>query len=358
MSNDIPPLMLITGSSGFVGSEIAFQALKQGLAVRLVFRKPSQAEAWEAAYGEYKERTETVVVQDFAVPGAFDEAVKGVSFIAHAATPINFHPKDNKRDVLDPAIDGLLGLLKSAQKAPSVKAFVYTSSIAAYADLTKPFAKNEVLTEKHFVPFTYDQAAAFPPEDGFFTYSASKELSEKPGQEFMNREKPSFTFTTIAPTLVLGEDHQVPLTWEMGKSVSSLAWAFGAIESKKYPSSIGQSIDASQGSIPFVNVVDVARAHTLAAQTPIAAGKRYGMAAGYVTYEEIGRVAAEAVPDHAYCWPHTEGKQAEPLVHFESSTVEKDLGFKYIGLEETVASFARQMFSLPGAPPPAKAAAA
>lgn len=52
------------------------------------------------------------------------------------------------------------------------------------------------------------------------------------------------------------------------------------------------------------------------------------MAAGYVTYEEIGRIAAQIVPDHAYCWPHTEGRQAEPLFLLESSIVEKDLGFK------------------------------
>jgi hypothetical protein len=38
------------------------------------------------------------------------------------------HVQDSKRDVLDPAINGLLGLLKSAQKEPSVKAVVYTSS--------------------------------------------------------------------------------------------------------------------------------------------------------------------------------------------------------------------------------------
>jgi hypothetical protein len=52
------------------------------------------------------------------------------------------------------------------------------------------------------------------------------------------------------------------------------------------------------------------------------------MAAGYVTHEEIARTAAQIVPDHAYCWPQTEGKQAKPLFLLESSSVEKDLGFK------------------------------
>lgn len=109
MGDNNPLLMLITGCSGFIGSEIALRALKQGLAVRLVFRKPAQAEAWEAAYGEYKERTETIVVQDFAVPGAFDQAIKGVSFVAAAATPINFHPEvrggvqQKRRDSADPS---------------------------------------------------------------------------------------------------------------------------------------------------------------------------------------------------------------------------------------------------------------
>lgn len=83
-----PILVLVTGASGFVGSEIALEFLRQGFAVRLSIRKQEQASLWDAKYPEYKYRVDFVLVKAMGTPGAFDDAVRGVTYIAHAASPM------------------------------------------------------------------------------------------------------------------------------------------------------------------------------------------------------------------------------------------------------------------------------
>lgn len=86
-------LVLITGGTGFVGSEIALEALRQGFSIRLAVRKASQAEAFKAAYPEFASRTSFVTVPDLQAVGAYDEAVKNVDYVVHAASPATFTPE-------------------------------------------------------------------------------------------------------------------------------------------------------------------------------------------------------------------------------------------------------------------------
>ena len=84
-------LVLITGASGFVGSEIALEALREGHTVRLVFRQQAQADAWNKQYPDTQERTQIAIIPDFAAEGAFDQAImEGVFGVVHAASPVVF----------------------------------------------------------------------------------------------------------------------------------------------------------------------------------------------------------------------------------------------------------------------------
>lgn len=80
--------------------------------------------------------------------GTFDEAVKGVSVIAHTASPTTFTPEDSERDVMIPAIRGTTGILRSAALEHSVKAIVITSSIVAFLDLSQIGDPGYKLTDK------------------------------------------------------------------------------------------------------------------------------------------------------------------------------------------------------------------
>lgn len=62
--------------------------------------------------------------------GAFDEAVKKVDGVAHTASPFHFNVTDPYTDLINPAVNGTLNLLKSAIKEPKIQRVVITSSFA------------------------------------------------------------------------------------------------------------------------------------------------------------------------------------------------------------------------------------
>jgi len=63
------------------------------------------------------------------------DALKAVDFILHTASPYQLNVEDAKRDLLDPAVEGTLNVLRFASKQPSVKRIGITSSFAAVTDL-------------------------------------------------------------------------------------------------------------------------------------------------------------------------------------------------------------------------------
>lgn len=72
-------LVLVTGVNGFIASHVANEFLAAGYKVRGTVRDIAKAhwlnDFFEKRYG--KDVFETVVVEDMAQDGAFDEAVKG-----------------------------------------------------------------------------------------------------------------------------------------------------------------------------------------------------------------------------------------------------------------------------------------
>ena len=76
---ELGSLILVTGANGFIGSHVADQLIKAGYRVRGTARDTSKTawleELFENKYG--KGKFESVIVEDMASPGAFDEACKG-----------------------------------------------------------------------------------------------------------------------------------------------------------------------------------------------------------------------------------------------------------------------------------------
>lgn len=91
-------IALVTGASGYVGSAIALEFLKQGFSVRLALRNEAQRDAWLETYPDTADRTSFAFITSIDTPGAFDEAVKGVTYIAHAASPVNQAPEVSSLD--------------------------------------------------------------------------------------------------------------------------------------------------------------------------------------------------------------------------------------------------------------------
>jgi nucleoside-diphosphate-sugar epimerase len=200
--------VLVTGANGFVASHVAQQFLQRGYKVRGTIRDLEKS-SW-LTQDVFKSYTDTgdfelVVVPDLAVPGAFDSAIKGVSIIVHAASVVTFSPDAN--EVIPQTVSGATSILYAALKEPSVRAFVYTGSIAA-AVLYGP-AGGSVHVERD----TWNEAAvkiawAPPPYESsrsMHVYQASKTEAEKAVFKFLAEKNPHFSVNSVDPSSIMGE---------------------------------------------------------------------------------------------------------------------------------------------------------
>lgn len=199
--------VLITGANGFLASHTVKGFLERGYKVRGTVRDLEKS-SWltRDLFSAYASRgdLELVQVPDLAVEHAFDDAVKGVSAIVHIASIGTFDPNPN--NVIPQTVLGVTSLLDAALEEPSVKAFVYTSSIAALAipvpETTAHVGQNtwnDTAVQLAWAPPPYD------PSRGFLVYMASKTESEKALWKFVNDKKPNFTVNSVFPAGLLGE---------------------------------------------------------------------------------------------------------------------------------------------------------
>ncbi|KAL3418292.1 NAD dependent epimerase/dehydratase [Phlyctema vagabunda] len=209
MSSPAIPLdstVLVTGINGYLGSHTADQLLEAGYKVRGTTRDLKKTEGlvalWEKKYG--KGRVEIVIVEDMTTEGAFDEAVKGVSGVAHVASILTFSPDPNL--VIPGVLASIRSILKSTAASPSVKRFVYTSSsiaaTAAQPNTRKTVALdswNEADIEKAWAPPPYTQDRAIS------VYGASKAQGEKAVWEFVKENKPQFVVNAVLPNCNFGK---------------------------------------------------------------------------------------------------------------------------------------------------------
>ncbi|KAK5657960.1 hypothetical protein OQA88_2512 [Cercophora sp. LCS_1] len=200
--------VLVTGATGYVATQVVKQFLERGYKVRGTVRDACKA-SWlihdvfelHADCGSF----ELIEVPDLAADHAFDEAVKGVSAIVHVASVVTFSPDPSK--VIPQTVRGAISVMEAALNEPSVKEFVYTSSIVA---ATAPIPGNTT----HVGPDTFNEAAvklAWAPEridtpgQGGVVYSASKAEAEKAVWRFVEEKKPHFTVNSVCPSSIIGE---------------------------------------------------------------------------------------------------------------------------------------------------------
>ncbi|KAL9011086.1 MAG: hypothetical protein Q9180_009228, partial [Flavoplaca navasiana] len=223
--------------------------------------------------------------------GAFDEAVKSdppFEWVIHTASPFHFNITDTKKDLLDPAIIGTTGILKAIKKsAPSVKRVIITSSFAAVFSPKIGNRPGYTYSEKDWNPTTEEEAIQDPPSG----YRASKTFAEKAAWEFVEKEKPNFTVSTMNPPMVFGPIHPKLQTLE----------TLNTSNQRIRDMMLGKMQDELPAAAVYVwvDVRDLALAHIRAAERPDAAGKRFFVTAGYYSNKELADNIREQLPDRA-----------------------------------------------------------
>lgn len=121
-------LCLVTGVSGYLGSWLAHELLKDGLRVRGTVRSLGDAEK-TSVVRELLPGVE-LVAADLRQPAGWAEAVKGCQWVFHVASP---QAVASEKDRTGGAVSGTEYVMRAALGEPSVKKIVLTSSEAAIA---------------------------------------------------------------------------------------------------------------------------------------------------------------------------------------------------------------------------------
>ncbi|MCJ1317092.1 methylglyoxal reductase (NADPH-dependent) gre2 [Xylographa vitiligo] len=329
--------VLITGASGFLAAHVLNEFLDHGYNVRGTVRSEETAAKVRKTHAKYGDKLSFAIVKDVAEPGAFDEAVKGVDGVIHTASPFQMAVTDNEKELLQPAVQGTKGVLKSIKAYnPSVRRVVITSSFASIVDVTKGDRPEHTYTEKDWNPVSYEDAKT---ADGGTAYCASKTFAEKAAFEFVETEKPSFTISTICPPMVYGPNaHSVSNLAHLNTSSADIWRLMNGTEKDVPPTSF----------YAFVDARDVARVHRLAYESPKAAGERYFVTGGSYSYQDICDIIRANVPEARKRTP--EGKPGngvgKPVYKVDNSKAKTELGMTFRSLEECIIDTANNLLQL------------
>jgi nucleoside-diphosphate-sugar epimerase len=232
------------------------------------------------------------------------------------------------QELLDPAVIGTTGILKSIKKnAPSVKHVVITSSFASIVNPSKGNWPGHTYTEADWNPITHEEALENPPAG----YRASKTFAEKASWDFVEKEKPNFTLSTINPPLVLG-----PIVHYLNSldSLNTSNQRTRDIYQGKAKDQIPET-----GTFLWVDVRDLALCHVKAIEVEAAANKRFFVTAGYFSNKQIAQIIKKEYPQTKDLpSDSTPGGDfpKDGVYDFDNSRTKEVLGIQFKSLEESI----------------------
>ena len=195
--------VLLSGASGFLAGHILKLLIDSGYTVVGTVRSEHKGEFFKKLYPK---NFEYAIVKDISEPNAFDNVLQAnpdFTYVLHTASPFTYKVTSVERDLLRPAIEGTLSILKSTKAyGLNVKKVVVTSSFAAILRLEPIEDPNFVYTEDTWNKITYEQANDDKHPD--VAYIGSKTFAEKAAWEFIEKEKPKFSISTILIPYVWG----------------------------------------------------------------------------------------------------------------------------------------------------------
>lgn len=281
----IKPTVLVTGGSGFLGVYTVLQLLQQGYEVRTTLRSLEKKESIIKALEEGG-------ISDFSHLSFFEadltrddnwnEAVKDCDYVLHVASPFPAQDPKDENELIIPARDGALRVLKASRDA-GVKRVVLTSSFAAVGySINK---ENHVFTEDDWTDVNTELPA----------YIKSKTVAEKAAWDFIEKEGNGLELSVINPVGIFGP-------------------VLGGITSASLDIAITGILNGNMEYTPtftmgIVDVRDVADIHIKAMLSPEAAGERFiATADGVMSFYDVAELFIKERPQYT-----TNIKKLEPI---------------------------------------------
>ncbi len=187
--------VLVTGGSGFVGSHCILQLLAEGHTVRTTVRnlkREADVRAMLKVGGAEPGNRLSFFAADLENDAGWTEAAAGCDYVLHVASPIPPSMPKHEDELIVPAREGALRVLRAARDA-RVKRVVLTSSFAAIGYGHKP--QTAPFDESDAGPIS--KATARRP-----TSSRRRSRSAPPGTS--SRRKAASSWRSINPTAILG----------------------------------------------------------------------------------------------------------------------------------------------------------
>ena len=249
-------LVLVTGGSGFVAAHCILQLLAAGYRVRTTVRSLSSEAGVRATLtnaGAQPGADLSFVAADLTSDAGWQEAVAGCAYVLHVASPFPAKVPKHEDELIVPAREGALRVLRAARNA-NVKRVVLTSSFAAVGyglpDLDRP------ATEERWTNTNSPNVGA---------YVKSKTLAERAAWDFIAGEGGALELSVVNPVGI-----------------------FGPVLGPDYAASIQIVQRLMDGALPgtprmsfgVVDVRDVADLHLRAMINPAAKGERFLAVAG------------------------------------------------------------------------------
>jgi nucleoside-diphosphate-sugar epimerase len=259
--------VLVTGGSGFIAAHAILQLLAAGHEVRASVRslkREADVRAMLKEGGAAPGDRLTFFAADLENDAGWPEAVAGCDFVLHVASPFPAGVPNHENDLITPAREGALRVLRAARDA-GVKRVVLTSSFAAIGYGQPPRA----------TPFDETQWSN-PDAEGVGAYAKSKTLAERAAWDFIAREGGGLELSVVNPVGV-----------------------FGPVLGPDYSTSIlmvQRLMDGAMPGVPklsfgAVDVRDVADLHIRAMTHPAAKGERFLAVAGdFIAMVDIARL--------------------------------------------------------------------
>jgi dihydroflavonol-4-reductase len=240
--------VLVTGGSGFVGVHCILRLLQDGYRVRTTVRSAAREDDVRAMLergGAPADADVSFAVADLTSDDGWPAAVAGCQYVLHVASPFPLGVPKDEDELIVPARDGALRVLRAARDA-GVRRVVLTSSFAAvgygHAPRSTPF------TEEDWTDATADVGA----------YTKSKTLAERAAWDAVADGGPEL-------------------------AVVNPVGVYGPVLAPDYSTSVELVSRLMTGKVPglpplsysVVDVRDVADLHVRAMTDPAAAGERF-----------------------------------------------------------------------------------
>jgi dihydroflavonol-4-reductase len=258
--------VLVTGGSGFLAGHCILALLQAGHEVRTTLRSPGREAALRAeliAAGANLDGRFQVCAADLTADAGWAEAVAGCGRVLHVASPLSSAAPKHEDELIVPAREGTLRVLRAAHAA-GVGRVVLTSSFAAIGYgriLDRPFSESD-----------WTDAAA----PGLAAYPKSKTLAERAAWDFVDGEGRGLELAVINPVGIFG-----PV---LGPDMSASILLVKAMLE-------GRLLALPRLMFGVVDVRDVADLHLRAMTEPAAANERFIATAGdFLTMQQIAKV--------------------------------------------------------------------